>query len=164
MWWSRITQISFICVLLSMLAACGFRLQGEDRFGDTLANVYIETADRYTVFYRELVVALEQGGAQTMVSPLDASAVIRIERDETGQDVLTVSSRNVPTEYDVYYSVSYSVWVDGEAVLPSRTITVRQDYTYDATLVLGKQREEEAIRRSIATSLIRQVSQQLARL
>jgi len=159
---------AFKSVLLLMatalLSGCGFRLQGVVGYPDTLATTHIQTDDRYTEFYRGLRESLQQGGVEVVDSVVAASAVIRIEDDRSGQTVLTVSGRNIPTEYDVYYSVRYSVQVDGVEVLPARTLVKRQDYTYDSTKVLGKQREEQMLREAIARELVRQVSQQLSRL
>ena len=155
------------CIVIAsvlLLTACGFRLQGTESYPDSLDTVYIDTRDRYTVFYRKLTADLRRNGAKLTDSATEASAVIRILRDRTGQSVLTVSARNVPTEYDVYYDIEYSVWVDGQEVLPARTIVLSQDYTYDPTLVLGKSREEETIREAIAEEVVRRVSQELSRL
>ena len=156
-------RLLIVCSVV-LLNSCGFRLHGSASYPPVLANTYINAEDRYTVFYRDFSATLEQGGIQLVTSPKDATAVVRIERDQTGQKVLTVSGRNVPAEYDVYYTISYSVWVDGMAVLPSRTLSVSQDYTYDETSLLGKNREQEAIRKVIVKDLIRQVSQELSRL
>jgi len=149
---------------LSTLAACGFRLQGIDGYPEVFSRTYIEAPDQYSVFYRQFSVELERNGIQLVSSPTDATAIVRIEKDVTGQQVLTISARNVPTEYDVYYSISYSVWSEGEEIVPSRTLSFSQDYTYDETLVLGKAREERVIREAVASELVRQVNQELARL
>lgn len=163
MWSSRARAAASLAAVVA-LAGCGFRMQMPVSYPDTLETVYIDTADRYTEFYRGLRASLERGGAKVTESPADASAVIRIEQDATGQNILTVSGRNVPTEFDVYYTVRYSVWRDGVELLPARTLTARQDYTYDATQVLGKAREEQVLREAVAGELVRQVSQQLSRL
>ena len=167
MWWfkqqANVLRLA-ILLLASLLTACGFRLQGTDEYPATMATTYIDAEDHYTLFYRDLRVALEQGGVRLTESPIDAGAVIRIEQDKTGQKVLTISVRNVPTEYDVFYIVKYSVWIDGVEILPSRTLILNQDYTYDETLVLGKNREAEEIRKVISADLVRQVSHELSRL
>jgi len=147
-----------------MLSACGFRLQGSQTFPPVMATTYIDAEDRYTEFYRSLKTALQTGGVTVSDSVVAAGAIIRIETDETDRRILTVDRRNVPTEYDVYYKVTYSVWIDGAERLPSRTLIKRQDYTYDSMQVLGKNREEEMLREAIARDLVRQVTQQLARL
>lgn len=156
------------CLALLLLAlqagGCGFRLQGAASYPDFMATTFIRSSDRYTPFYRGLHESLERGGVEVVDSTVAAGAVINIEEDRTGQKVLTVSGRNVPTEYDVFYSVTYSVWRDGVQILPARTLVKRQDYTYDTTLVLGKSREEQELREAIAAELVRQVSLQLARL
>ena len=167
MWWSRqsvkIIPIAALLVV-SLLTACGFRLQGTDDYPASMASTYIDAEDRYTQFYRDLRVALEQGGLTIAPSPINADAIIRIERDATGQEVLTISTRNVPTEYDVFYTVRYSVWINGEEVMPSRTLSLSQDYTFDETQVLGKKREAENIRKVLSADLVRQVRHELSRL
>lgn len=150
--------------LAALIAACGFRLRGSEGFPDSMAATYIDTEDRYTTFYRELTSTLRGSGVQLVDSVVDASAVIRINKDESGQDVLTVSARNVPTEYNAYYVVEYSVWIDGQEVLPEHSVALSQDYTYDSTLVLGKNRESEAILEALVSDVVRQVSQELSRL
>jgi outer membrane lipopolysaccharide assembly protein LptE/RlpB len=161
--YSGILRVSAL-LAVSLLVACGFRLQGTDRYPEGMASIYIDAEDHYTPFYRSLRIYLEQGGVTIAPSPINADAIIRVERDITGQKVLTISTRNVPTEYDVFYTVSYSVWIGGEEVVSSHTLTLSQDYTYDETLVLGKNREADTIREAITADLVRQVSHELSRL
>jgi LPS-assembly lipoprotein len=153
-----------LLICLFGLAACGFRLQGSNEYPAGMANTFIDAKDTYTPFYRDLSIALEQGGVNLKKSPLDAEAVVRIERDETGQRVLTVSSRNVPEEYDVYYRISYSVFLDGKQVVSSRSLTREEDYTFDSTEKLGKDREAEEFRAAISKDLVRQVTYELSQL
>ena len=159
---SRVRPV--VIVLALLLSSCGFSLQGAEGYPESMASAYIDTKDRYTIFYRELSRSLRLGGVDLVDSAVAASAVIRIEEDQSGQRVLTVSGRNVPTEYDVFYLVQYSVWVDGQEKLSSHSVSQSRDYTYDETQVLGKSREEQVIREAIAKDLVRQVSQELARL
>jgi LPS-assembly lipoprotein len=153
-----------LLICLFGLTACGFRLQGSNEYPASMATTFIDAKDRYTPFYRDLSIALEQGGVNLKKSPLDAEAVVRIERDETGQRVLSVSSRNVPEEYEVYYRISYSVFLDGKQVVSSRSLTREQDYTFDSTEKLGKDREAEEFRAAISKDLVRQVTYELSQL
>lgn len=159
-----LSRVAILAVLLvsTGLVACGFRMQGVSRFPESIATTYIDTPNRYSVFYRELRAELEQGGVQLVDSPVYANALIRIENDDTGQSVLTVSGSNVPTEYNVYYGISYSVRVNSEEALPLQTLSLNQAYTYDENTVLGKNRERDAIRDALAEQLVRQVAQQLS--
>jgi LPS-assembly lipoprotein len=145
-----------------LLTACGFRMQGADKFPPLLATTYIETSDTFTLFNRKLRSELEQGDVKLVESSVHASAVIRIERDDSGERILTVSALNVPTEYEVYYRIRFSVWQDGVQILPPQSLSLAQAYTYDPTLVLGKSREGDGIKEALALRLARQVSRQLA--
>ena len=160
--WFELKRCAVLLAAAMLLAACGFRMQGAERFPEMLASTYIEAGDDYTLFYRKLAAELEQGDVRLIESSVAASAVIRIERDESGQRILTVSAFNVPTEYQVYYNISYSVWKDGAEILPQQSLSLAQAYTYDPAIVLGKNREAEEIREALALRLARQVSRQLA--
>ena len=127
-----------------------------------MAQTYIATADRYTHFYRELVRELAAAGVTVVDTAEEATATLSISVDETDQRVLSVSARNVPTEYEVYYTVEYAVATGERSLLSPRFLTLTRDYTYDATLVLGKAREEELLREAIVRDLVRIVLKQVS--
>lgn len=127
-----------------------------------MAVTYIETNDRYTDFNRALRDSLRASGAQLVEDKQEATAIVRIHQDESGQRVLAVSARNTPEEYQVYYVVEYSVSDrSGQLVEPQR-IELTREYSYDATAVLAKQKEQailrEALARDIAGIIVRQLS------
>lgn len=146
------------------LSACGFHLQGKLTVPAEMQRTYIDTADRYTVFYRELRLRLQSAGVQLVDSPADATATFTIMLDRTDQRVLSVSARNVPTEYEVYYSVRYALSSGERRLLEPQFATLTRDYTYDETRVLGKAREEELLRKAIVDDLVRIVLKQISAL
>jgi LPS-assembly lipoprotein len=127
-----------------------------------MARTYIEATDRYTPFYRKIRAALREGGVQVSSNPASAGAVLRILEDETGQRVLSVSARNTPREYDVFYVVRYSLEIAGKEALPAQQLVLTRDYTYDETLVLGKDAEGEVIRQALADDLVGVVTRRLS--
>ena len=146
------------------LAGCGFHLRGAPTIPPEMATTYIATYDRHSPFYRKLYRELLAAGVDVVDSPTSASAVFSILFDETDQRVLSVSARNVPREYEVYYTVGYSVQSGEKLLLQPQEQTVTRDYTYDELLVLGKAREEELLRDSIVDDLVRVVLIQLSSL
>lgn len=144
------------------LAGCGFHLRGDVAYPPAMARTYIEAEDRYTPFYRKVKAALRQGGVEVTANPSSAGAVLRILEDDSGQRVLSVSSRNTPREYDVYYVVRYSLDIAGQEALPAQQVALNRDYTYDETLVLGKDTESEVIRQSLADDLVGVVTRRLS--
>jgi len=129
-----------------------------------MQRVYIATDDRHSLFYRELRIELQEAGVNLVESPVDATATFSITFDETDQRVLSVSARNVPTEYEVYYTIRYNIDSGSNRLLEPQTLTVTKDYTYDELLVLGKAHEEELLRDACVDDLVRVVLKQISAL
>lgn len=128
-----------------------------------MRRTYIDTSDRYSLFYRELGRELVAAGVELADGPSADAATFRILADDTGQRVLSVSARNVPTEYEVYYTIRYGIeGSDGKVLLPAQDLTLTRDYLYDPTVVLGKAREEEALRSAIVGDLVRIILKQVS--
>ncbi len=129
-----------------------------------MERTYIATSDRYSLFLREFEARLRSAGVELTDSAADATATFTISFDDTSQRVLSVSARNVPTEYEVYYTLTYSLDAGETNLMPQQTLTLTRDYTYDSTLVLGKAREEELLRDAIVQDLVRIVMKQISTL
>jgi LPS-assembly lipoprotein len=149
-------------LLLSSLAACGFHLQGAATTPEAMQRTFISTPDEFSPFYRELRRRLDAAGVELTDSPTDATATLTILYDFTDQRVLSVSARNVPTEFEVFYTVSYTITSGTTSLLEPQELTLTRDYTYDATLVLGKEKEEQLMRDAIVGDLVRIVMEQIS--
>jgi len=149
---------------VASLTACGFHLQGAFSPPAGMERTYIATGDRHSPFYREFDERLRAEGVNLAESGEDATATFTILADDTGQRVLSVSARNVPTEYEVFYTITYSLDSGANGLMPQQTLTRTRDYTYDSTLVLGKAREEELLREAIVDDLVRIVMKQISTL
>lgn len=147
-----------------LLAACGFQLRTQPNIPPEMARTYIAADDSYTLFYRKFRDELAKAGVEVVSSPDEATAVFSILTDITDQRVLSVSARNVPREYEVYYTINYSVENGNQTIMEPQSLTLARDYTYDETLVLGKAKEEELLRRAIADDLVRIILKQLSSL
>jgi len=139
-------------------------LQGALTTPAEMQRTYIATDDRHSLFYRALRADLQNAGVNLVDSPADATATFAITYDETDQRVLSVSARNVPTEYEVYYTIQYSIDNGSKRILEPQTLTVTRDYTYDELLVLGKAHEEELLRDACVDDLVRIVLKQISAL
>lgn len=153
---------SCLCLLVLMLSACGFQVRGIGNFPSGMAAVYVDTANRHSPFYSELTTRIRSSELELKKERGDADTVIRILNDETGRRPLTVSARNVPREFEVFYLVNYSVAIKDEEVLSEQRLVLTRNYTYDETEVLGKAREEELLRRALATDLVGLLVQQVS--
>ncbi len=137
-------------------------MQGAFTVPDAMQRTYIETEDKRSLFYRAFRRDLQSAGVNVVDSPAEATAVFTIYFDKTSQRVLSVSARNVPTEYEVFYTISYGLMGGDVMLIDVQDMTVVRDYTYDATLVLGKAKEEEVIRNALVQDLVRIVLKQIS--
>jgi LPS-assembly lipoprotein len=150
--------------LLVLLAGCGFQLQGALTTPAEMERTFIAATDRHSQFYRGLRTAMSEAGVHLVDDAADATATLTVSYDDTDQRVLSVSARNVPTEFEVYYTIRYSLDAGEKNLLEAQTLTLTRDYTYDSTLVLGKAREEELLRQAIVDDLVRILLKQISTL
>lgn len=168
MWWSELPRVgrwlrAALLVLLAVLpAACGFRVSGTPDLPPAMAVTHIQATDRYSPFYRRLTTVLRQNGVTLADSPATARTVIRILTDDTDRRLLSVSTGNVPTEYEVYYRVRFTVSVDGREVVPLEQLALSRDFSFDEFRVLGKSREEGFLRDALARDLVSLVVRRLS--
>jgi LPS-assembly lipoprotein len=137
-------------------------MQGAFTVPDAMQLTYIEAEDKHSLFYRAFRRDLQAAGVSVVDSLGEATAVFTIYFDKTSQRVLSVSARNVPTEFEVFYTISYGLMGGDETLIDVQDMTVVRDYTYDATLVLGKSKEEEVIRNALVEDLVRVVLKQIS--
>ena len=139
------------------LGGCGFTLEGGGALPGSMARTFVEAPSRNSPFVTSLRDALQMRGAELVDSSSAADSVLVISADDTGQRVLSVSARNIPREYEIYYAVTVSLRAGAMSLMDSETIVVTRAYTYDVTQVLGKSAEERLLRDALAQDLARQV-------
>ena len=136
---------------------CGFQLQGAGVLPDVVATTYLDSAKRYTEFHDSLTDALTARGVELTDTRNEAGAVLRILEDTTGQRVLSVSARNTPQEYEVFYAVGFTLEAGDAALIDNEFLVATRSYSYDATRVLGMSAEEQLLREALAEDLARRV-------
>jgi LPS-assembly lipoprotein len=127
-----------------------------------MERTYIETDDRFSLFYRAFRKELLAAGVNIVDTAAESTASFTIYFDRTDQRVLSVSARNVPTEFEVFYTIQYGLMSGDVAMIEVQDMTLTRDYTYDETLVLGKAREEEVMRDAIVQDLVRIILKQIS--
>jgi LPS-assembly lipoprotein len=154
-------RASLAAGLVLALAGCGFHLQGAGTLPASMARTYVDTDRPHTEFLANLTDVLRQRGAEVLAAPAEGAAVLDITSDETGQRVLSVSARNIPREFEVFYAVTFSLRVGAETLIGNESLAVTRAYTYDETEVLAKAAEEQILREALAADLARRVMQRI---
>jgi LPS-assembly lipoprotein len=140
-------------VLSLALGGCGFRLAGSEHLPAVLAKPYLSVKDPYTDFSREFERQLKSSGALLQLGRQDATATIEVTKDQIEQRTLAVSARNIPTDYELRYTVTFDVKGADADILPPQTITLSRDYSFEENELLAKEHEADILRASMARDL-----------
>ena len=132
------------CLLVAALAlnACGFHLQGRVPLPAALATTRIIAEDDQTDFVQGLRRALLTSGSKLTEQSERATGVVHIHKDEVTQKIISVSVKNIPREYEVTYTVEFSVEGTAGELLPSQKVSITRDYSFDETKLLAKENEK----------------------
>jgi LPS-assembly lipoprotein len=147
-----------------LLAGCGFRLEGRVPLPAPIRRPYIEAQDQQTDFLQSLRRQMLISGAHPVDSPTQATAVVDILSDGVVSRVLSVSAQNRPTEYEVTYTVRFSVTAGGKELLAPQQVSSMRSYSFDENLLLAKEHEEAILQQAMGEDLADIVMRQLSRL
>ncbi len=154
----------WLWMALGVLAGCGFQLQGQQSLPATLSTVSIEARDDRSAFYRALRANLQTAGATLHTAAQPDIANIRVVSDELKERVLAVSSRNIPTDYELTYEVEIAVTRAGRALLDAELFSLSGVYSFDERRLLAKDREAENLKNALARDLASVVVRRLGSL
>ncbi len=161
----RLRLAAVLVAAATLLAAgCGFRLQGRVALSRALTSTYIESDDPQSDFVQGLRRALLGSGASLALRAADATAVLHVDRDELQERVLSVSSRNIPREYELTYLVRFGVKAGTQELLADEDVAVSRDFSFDERRLLAKEREKDMLREALARDLVGVVMRRLASL
>ncbi|HZF16537.1 MAG TPA: LPS assembly lipoprotein LptE [Steroidobacteraceae bacterium] len=153
-----------LLLIAALVGGCGFHLQGAAKLSPLLSVTYVEAEDTHTPFHRSLVDALDAAGVRVATDREQATTVVSIKKDQTGQHVLSVSAQNTPREYEVFYTVTFTVNAGDKILLAPQTVTLTRDYSFDERALLAKGHEEELLRAALANDIVGIVMRRLASL
>jgi len=136
------------------LSGCGFRLAGSEPLPGVLARPYLSLKDPYTDFSREFEHQLKSAGATVQEVRANSTAYIDVSKDLVEQRTLSVSATNIPTEYELTYTVTFAVQGTDKQLLAPQTISLSQDYSFQENALLAKEHEADILRQQMARDLV----------
>jgi LPS-assembly lipoprotein len=148
-------RIWLATVGLLAVSACGFRLAGSEPLPGVLARPYLSLKDPYTDFSREFERQLKSAGATLQQVRADSTASIEVTKDLVETRTLSVTSQNIPTEYELVYTVTFFVRGPDKQLMAPQTISLAQDYSFQENALLAKQNEADGLRQQMARDLVR---------
>jgi LPS-assembly lipoprotein len=146
-----------------LLCGCGFHLEGRLPLPQPIRKPYIDASDQQSDFVQSLRRQMLISGAHPVDSLDQATAVVHILGDSVTPRVISVSAQNRPTEYQVTYTVRFSVTVGGKELLPPQQVSSVRSYSFDESLLLAKEHEESILQEAMGQDLADIVMRRLSR-
>lgn len=153
-----------VLAAVALSSACGFHLQGHMPLPDPIKTPYVQTSDRQSEFVQSLRRALVTSGAHPVEQKDKASAVVSIIKDEVVRRTLSVSAANQPNEYELTYTVRFSVTAGDKELLPPQDVSNVRSFSFNEQLLLAKGHEETILRQDMAHDLADIVMRRLSSL
>lgn len=151
----KILRIVPVACLAVMLSACGFQLRGSAALPEEMAVTYIKAGNPYGTLVNDFAEALRSHRVTVTEDREEATATLVIIKNSHDKDVLSVNSDGKVLEYQLRQSIQFSVKAgDNIMLLEPQQVTMTRDYLYSSTDVLGKEREEAVIQRTLQRELV----------
>jgi LPS-assembly lipoprotein len=153
-----------VIAIVIVMAGCGFHLQGRQPLPESFAYTFVDTKDEQTDFVQDLRKALIASNVKVLPTKGSAGAVVTVHEDTLTERVLSVSARNIPTEYELTYKVVFSVTEGDKTLIDKEEISATRDFSFDEAQLLAKEREKEILGEALARDLVALVMRRLAAL
>jgi len=147
-------------VLLAALAGCGFQLRGSATL--PFDTVYVPGASGGIAL--DLKRNIQAGtNAKVVDDPKNAQAVLEFSREERQKVILSLTGTGAVSEYQLRYLVSFRVHdAKGKDYVPTNTIELTRDVTFNDAQVLAKETEEQLLYRDMQSDMVQQIMRRLA--
>ena len=150
-----------LLVVAALLPGCGFQLRGT-------ASLPFETLYMPPATTPGIALDLKrniQAGTRTTVvdDPKQAEAVLEFSQEQREKHILSLAATGRVREFQLRYRVSYRVH-DGKGgeFLPSSTLQLTRDVTFNDVDVLAKESEELLLYRDMQFDMVQQIMRRLA--
>jgi LPS-assembly lipoprotein len=125
---------------------------------------YVDAHDRQSDFVQGLRSALLVNGVILTEDTTAATATVHVLDDKHVQRVLSVSPDNLPREYELTYTVRFSVTAGDKELLAPQEVASTREYSFTVTELLAKENEEAILQAALAHDLVDVVMRRLSSL
>ena len=146
------------------LGACGFQLRGSQNFSfKTLATTFAATSVlgaefRRTMEFNDSVKLLSDANALNA-----AQVVLQIITDQREKTVVGVNSTGGVREFALRTRLKFILRTpQGKELIPETELLLQRDVSFNETVVLSKEAEEELLYANMQTDLVQQLMRRLA--
>ncbi|MEO6920255.1 MAG: LPS assembly lipoprotein LptE [Collimonas sp.] len=145
----------------ALLCACGFHLRGSANLPfSSLYMTFAPTSPLGIELKRNIVAS---GNTKVLPSAEGAEVTLAVLSETREKVILTLNSSGRPSEYMLYYRLTFHV-IDAQKkeLLAPTLITLKRDISYNSSQELSKDAEEVLLYRDMQTDMVQQILRRLA--
>jgi len=152
----RLFRPLLMLLAATVVTACGFHLRQTAALPASMQRVHLDM--RSGDFQRGLTRALQHSGVTVEDAGGPGIAELRVPVASFSTDQVSAGGYVRITEYAIRYKVRFDV-VDGtgETLVPTQTITMSREYSYDAGNTIGDASQVEEIQRSLNDDMVQAI-------
>lgn len=143
------------------LTGCGFRLRGPQPLD--FATIYVGVSE-FSELGAQLRRQIATSGTTTVVEDAAKAEVkLQLLTNEREREILSLTGAGKVREYQLTQRIRFRLIdkADTELIAPT-SILARREYTFDDSLILGKEQEESLLFRDMQNDLVQQLMRRLA--
>ncbi|SEW02676.1 LPS assembly lipoprotein LptE [Luteibacter sp. 329MFSha] len=153
----RSLRIAAVVSVVALVSACGFHLRQSAALPPGMKKIHL-TVSGGGKLERELTRALENSDATVVDKPAADASELAITSNTFRTDSLTVSGTARVTEYAVRYHVDFNVKAaDGTVIVPSQSVDMSREFSYDAQNTIGTASQTEELQRSLIGDMVQAI-------
>jgi len=154
--WQASRLLLVLCLLTTVLTACGFKLRGAFDLPVELQKIYVVGGQSGEL--RQDLNDMLAFSAEVVKRRADADAILTIDKEELDSRTLSVDSRGKVRESEIQYSVIYSLALaDGKVLLDKEALLLTRDFIDDENDVIGRSNESVVIKRDLKRDAAQQI-------
>jgi LPS-assembly lipoprotein len=145
----------------SLLAGCGFKLRQAPEFA--FQTIYVGTAPT-SGLGKELKRDIAANGKVTVVNtPAAAQVILEVMNEQREKVVVGLNASGQVREFELRVRLRFKLRTpDGKELIPDSEIVQQQDISYNESVALAKEAEEQLLYRSMQTDIVQQLMRRLA--
>ena len=154
------TRAALAAVLAFALAGCGFQLRGTAAL--PFDTIYLPPSNQPGIAL-DLKRSIQSGTRTTVVDdPAKADAVLEFSEEAREKHILSLSAAGRVREFQLRYRVAFRVH-DGKGgeFLPTSSLQLQRDVTFNDSAILAKETEELQMYRDMQFEMVQQIMRRL---
>lgn len=144
-----------------LVAGCGFHLRGPQALDFATVHIDLPAETALGAQLRRLIATT--GTTRVEEDTARAETRLQILANGRGREILSLTGAGKVREYQLTQTLRFQLLdKGGQPLIPPTALTVRREYTFDDSQVLGKEQEEELLYRDMQNDLVQQLMRRLA--